>query len=192
VGSNRRSSRPPSQQPAILRPAPRECPACLSLISKYDSCTKSGHPNRWIGPRRDMERPIRGIAGRTPVHPSTRTVADPHEPARERLGLSTARFSPPVLPSPSAAPAPPTSSPTSSQPWRSLPHSSHLHTTAMSVGDAHPMAIVIGKEDTGPPPPVLPSASVGEAADWSSEGSQQNTRAAAEQCLYTVCLTNCP
>jgi hypothetical protein len=61
----------------------------------------------------------------------------------------------------------------------------------MSVGDAHPMAIIIGKEDIGPPPPVLPFASVGEAADWSSEESQQNTRAAAEQCLHTMCLTNC-
>jgi hypothetical protein len=62
----------------------------------------------------------------------------------------------------------------------------------MSIGDAHPMAIVVGKEDTGPPPPVLPSAGGGDAVDWSSEESRQNTRATVEQCLHTVCLTNCP
>jgi len=33
------------------------------------------------------------------------------------------------------------------------------------VGDAHPMAVVVGKEHTGPPPPVLPSAGVGVATD---------------------------
>ncbi|OQU88789.1 hypothetical protein SORBI_3002G096201 [Sorghum bicolor] len=60
------------------------------------------------------------------------------------------------------------------------------------VGDAHPMAIVVGKEGIGPLPPVLPSANVGEAADWSNEGSRQNTRTATEQCLHTVCLMNCP
>jgi len=62
----------------------------------------------------------------------------------------------------------------------------------MSVGDAHPIAVAVCKEEAGRPPPVLPSAGVGEAVDWSSLGSQQHTRAASEQCLHTVCLTNCP